>query len=140
MTHLLELHKEKKHFLNEFMALNAREISNFANGNFEGLNQFYHRRESILEILQFIEEKIALQIENPDLPSLNLTEKKMLESAVNEIHKLAQEIVKQDMDLLSLIDGTKSAIIKELQNLKRNKKGVGSYKTKVDHHQIDEEA
>ncbi len=140
MSHLLELHKEKKHFLIEFSNLNAKELAQFANGNFEGLESFYNSRESILEILQLIEEKIVHQSEGSKTITLNYTEKQMLEASMKEIKALTLEIVKQDMDLLSLIEGAKSAIIKELQSLKKNKKSVGAYKTKVDNHQIDEEA
>lgn len=140
MSHLLELHKEKKHFLEKFTSLNSRELLNFAEGNYEGLDSFYHKREKILEILQMIEEKINQTINLPATVHLNAVERKMLESSLDAIRRLTQTIVQQDMDILSLIEATKSAIIKELQSVKKNKKSFSSYKTKVDHHQIDEEA
>ncbi len=140
MSHLLELHKEKKHFLEAFCRANADELINFANGNFEGIESFYNKRESILEILHFIEGKIADNSLQYATRTLNGTECNMLESAVIDIKTLTQTIVQQDRDILSLVEGTKGAIIKELQSLKKNKKSVAGYKTKVDNHQIDEEA
>lgn len=140
MSNLLELHKEKNIFLERFSQLNADELSNFANGNFDKIEAFYNQREKILEILQFIEDKISLQSHLATTKVWSGTERKMLENAILEIKILTHTIVQQDMDILSLVDATKSAIIRELQSLKKNKKSVSGYKTKVDHHQIDEEA
>lgn len=140
MTHLLELYGEKKHFLTKFCQLNSRELSHFAEGNFDGIEAFYYKREKILEIIQSLEEKIELiHLRTTPSKTMNQTEKMMADSLLVEINKLTQTIIKQDMDSLSLIEAAKSAIIRELQLIKKNKKSVSSYKTKVDHHQIDEE-
>lgn len=142
MSHLLELYREKKHFLEEFTNLNSNELQNFANGHFDNIETFYNKREKILQIIQLIDDKINLQGNQTGnrIESLNQLERRMLESATIEIRSLTQAIIKQDMDILSLIEATKSAIINELRSLGKNKKSVSNYKTKVDHHQIDEEA
>lgn len=140
MTHLLELYGEKKHFLGQFANLNARELTQFAEANFANIEVFYNKREDILEILQSLDEKIDTLQRSSYSKSMNHTERLMIQTTTEEIKKLTSTIVKQDMDILSLIEAAKSAIIRELQSIKKTKKTVSLYKTKVDHHQFDEEA
>jgi hypothetical protein len=139
MTQLIQLHNEKKHFLMEFSNISTKALTEFASGNFEGIEMFYNKRETILEILRFIDEKISLVAQSAQQTPKPM-ETQRLEIAILEIKKLTQSIVSKDMDVLAIIEATKSAIIRELQSLKKNKKSVASYKTKVDNHQIDEQA
>ena len=138
MTSLLKLHEEKRHFLKKFNQINSQEILRFSQGDFDGLDYFYDSREKILHILQSLDQKILHESERTR--SLTAEQKSALETSLNEIRYLTQSIVQQDMDILTLIEATKTTIIQELRSIQKNKKSVSSYKTKVDHRQIDEEA
>lgn len=150
---ILELLKEKKHFLQEFNKINSKEIVNFQNNNYNNIDIFYNSRESLLEILKYIDQKIEnislltpmrqsrtqLNHEKYTIIEVNSNEKLIVFLKL-EIKSISQEILNQNMEILSMIDQEKSSIIKELQNINKNKKNFGSYKTKINHHQIDEEA
>lgn len=137
---LRELQKEKKHFLTEFMNLNSKALIDLRNGNFHGVEELYNQREQVLEILKFIDEKISsinsYKKETNSYGRLEVT----MDSPLNENSEIIQKILNQDREILILIDSTKTSIISEIQSLKKNKKCVSHYKTKVDHHQFDEEA
>lgn len=141
---ILELLNEKKHFLIEFNKFNSVGISNFQNNNYDKIDSFYNGRENLLEILKYIEEKIENQnnIKNDSTGnySLGFQDEKMIAFVKLEIKAITHEILNQDLKILSLIENEKSSIIKELQNINKNKKNFGSYKTKINQHQIDEEA
>jgi hypothetical protein len=49
-------------------------------------------------------------------------------------------VLKQDLDILSMIDKEKSNIIRELQDLKKDKKGISGYKSSKVTSRINEEA
>ena len=72
--------------------------------------------------------------------ALSQVDQKMIAFIKLEIKTLAQEILTQDMQILALMDNEKSSIIKELQNISKNKKNFSSYKTKINYNKVDEEA
>lgn len=159
---VLELLVEKKHFLNEFNKINLQGLSQFQNNNFDNIEVFYNSREKLLEIIQYIDQKIdklpSDKLNGPSnasrketsfssaAPAVNTTtansdDSKMIAFIQLEIKALAQEILKQDMQILSLMDQEKSSIIKDLQNIGKNKKHFSSYKTKINPKMaVDEEA
>jgi hypothetical protein len=130
---IIELLKQKKHFLSEFCQISSSGLMNFKKNNFDEIDLFYNGRESLLEIIQYIDQKIE------SIPPSEAFDPKMIAILKLEIKALSQEILNQDMKILSIVDNEKSNIIKELQNISKNKKNVSSYKTKVSRHQIDEE-
>lgn len=153
---ILELLSEKKHFLLEFNKINLQGIAQFKNSNFDNIEFFYNSRESLLEIIKYIDQKIEnlsdsiknLQSKNQEIGAsslnptkvLNQNDPKLIAFIKLEIKALTQEILNQDMQILALMDHEKSSIIKELQSINKNKKNFGSYKTKINHYQVDEEA
>lgn len=136
MSSIVTLGEEKVHFLSRFAQLNEQEILHFSNGNFDNLESFYNIRENLLAIIQYINAKITALEPSPLTPR----EKEKLVRLDSELQSLTQRIIEQDSDILTLMDSAKTKIIKELQSIHKNKKSVSSYKTKVDHRQIDEKA
>lgn len=128
---VLELLIEKKHFLNEFYKINLKGLTQFENNDFDNVELFYNSREKLLEIIQYIDQKTDELSPKIAVATVNSDGSKMIAFIQLEIKALAQEILKQDMQILSLMDQEKSSIIKELQSIGKNKKHFGSYKTKT---------
>ncbi len=118
--HILELFKEKNHFLKKFFLHNEVHIQEFNTGNFENVEHFYDQRESLLELIEYIN----LKIEKTNFSNLPEIEKIIKN---NEI--LTQDILKQDIEIMSLIENAKSNIIKELQKLKTGRQAISNYKS-----------
>lgn len=143
---LLELLQEKKHFLEEFYRVNILGLKQFTENNFEDIDAFYLKREGIINILQMIDTKINHQdSQKPqnNLPnSLNHPKRIQNEPITllkTEILSITQLILQQDLEIIELVKKVKNSIITDIQRIQKNKKMVSSYKTKVTHHQIDEE-
>ena len=58
MQRIIRLLKEKNSYLERFYEINESEMSNFANRNFDGLESFYQTRDSLLEMIRDIDERI----------------------------------------------------------------------------------
>lgn len=156
---ILELLAEKKHFLIEFNKINLQSLALFQKSNFDNIEFFYNSRESLLEIIKYIDQKIenlaraTLRLASTPLAvgvssslnqhhpkGLSQEDAKMVAFIKLEIKALTQDILNQDMQILALMDSEKSSIIKELQSIGKNKKHFSSYKTKISYNKVDEEA
>ena len=139
MSEIVELLEDKNHCLERFYRLNETELLNFVEGKFEGLERFYTARESLLEMVQ----KIDFQIEKSnDLafvedPITDLEKKQVIESITYK-NDLVNQILAQDLQILSVIEQTKSNIIKELATLGSAKKAIKSYKSGSEERKVDE--
>ncbi len=135
---LRDFYYQKKHFLEEFLKITNDGIAHFSLGNIDSIDDFYLNRESIIEILQRLDDKISQSERNFDenRSLSSITEIKQLQIDIQEI---TQNILSKDLIALDLITQAKAEITTHLQSLKKNKKVVSSYKTKVEHHQLDEE-
>lgn len=133
------LFENKIQFLLEFSLLNNSEMRRLEASDFDNVESFYDKREKLLKIIQRLNAQIDREANR--LHAGNLAqEHKLSNSFQARILELAEGIKEQDLYILSLIEQAKSQIIKDLQNLNKNKKTMASYKTKVDHHQFDEKA
>lgn len=138
MEELIELVKEKNHFLKKFYLLNSKELENFNNGKFENLEYFYQQREKLIEIIDYIKTKIEKISDHEELKDcLQNKEIRTIEANNNSI---AKDILSQDAEILALIENAKNTIIKELQKIKKGKTIVSKYKGYTNQNNLDEEA
>lgn len=143
---LSDLQKEKEHFLLEFANLNRTALQQFSQGQFQFIDPFYEGRENLLNILNYIEQKIR----NQKLPMLK-TEKLTLtlesgESSSSEIDYLPiiNEILTLDEKIQQYIKHERDHLFNEIQSIGKNKKNFVNYKvnynTNINNKSLDEEA
>ncbi len=139
MESIIQLLKERNHFLKKFSELNEKELTNFGEGNFENLNWFYNSREKMLSILghldKMIEEKCGIEAET--VPTQTAHKRDVIRE-LDFKNELITQILSQDLQALSFIEKAKSEIIKELSSLQTSKKAVSSYKSGKRRTKIDE--
>lgn len=138
MLRIISLLNQKNHYLEKFYSMNEAELLNFAQNDFNHLDEFYDTREKILENIKYIDTQIHL--ENPDIAKLTIENKKEISVALAIKDEYVNRILAQDLEILSCIENAKSNIIRELADLKKTRKAVGSYKTKTFNQRLDEEA
>lgn len=136
---VIELLNQKNHYLEKFYSLNEVEIQNFTVGNFDNLENFYHTREKILDIIKYIDSQINNTQPEAEAFLNSSIDRKNMQEAIAIKEQYVNRIIEQDLQILSCIENTKSSIIKELQSLKKSKKAIGGYKSKQFKNQIDEE-
>lgn len=136
MLRVINLLQEKNHYLEKFYSLNETEIINFAQGNFDNLETFYHTREKILEIIKYIDS----QFQQAQNSSEDMNERRQIREALAIKDEYVSRIIDQDLEVLACIEAAKSNIIRELQDVRRVRKAVGNYKSPTFVKQLDEEA
>jgi hypothetical protein len=140
MTRIITLLNEKNHYLEKFYSLNEVELANFAQGQFDNLEHFYQTRERILEVLKYVDSQIE-RIQDDTMIDGTITEEHRAQ--VKESLRIKDEyvarIIEQDLQVLTCIETAKNSIIRELQEVRRNRKAVGGYKMKTFNQRLDEE-
>lgn len=140
MTRIIALLNEKNHYLEKFYSLNETELVNFAQGQFENLESFYQTRERILEVLRYVDSQIEkINDETQALDGIVESERVQVKEALRIKDQYVAKIIEQDIQVLSCIETAKNSIIRELQDVRRNRKGISGYKSKTFNQRLDEE-
>ena len=139
MTRIIDLLNHKNHYLEKFYALNETELVNFSLHNFANLEAFYQTREKILETIRYIDSEID-EVQKTDNVEANAAQKREVTVCLNIKEEYVSRILAQDLEVLSCIESAKSDIIRELQDIRKTRKAVGSYKSRQFNNRLDEEA
>lgn len=138
MLRIINLLNQKNHFLEKFYSINETELLNFSAGNFDNLEHFYQSREKILSIIRRLDNQIDM-IQNEDRMEEVENAKQLVQEALAIKEEYVSRILTQDLNILSCIEQAKSNMIRELQELRRTKRVVGSYRSKTFGNRLDEE-
>lgn len=141
MNRIITLLNEKNHYLEKFYSLNETELANFAQGQFDNLERFYQTREHILGVLKYVDAQVVkAQDENEVLGThVNDNARREIKEALAIKDEYVARIIEQDIQVLACIEMAKNSIIRELQEVRRNRKAVGGYKSKTFNQRLDEE-
>jgi hypothetical protein len=123
---IIQLLEQKNHYLEKFYALNDLQIRLLNDAEIDTLDEFYDRREKIIEILGYIDNqtKEAYSNLNPlDAQQNAETIQKLLFIKDEYVHR----ILDQEMQILAKIDDLKSSILAEIIELKSTRKALKSY-------------
>jgi hypothetical protein len=139
---IVMLLNEKNHYLEKFYSLNESELKHFVYGRFETLESFYQTREKILEIIRYVDSQInELRIQaDGNNDQLAPDVKNQMRQALMIKDQYVGKIIEQDLSILSCIESAKSEIIRELQDIRKNKRAVAGYKSPTFRQRLDEEA
>lgn len=142
MNRILNLLNEKNHYLENFYSLNETELENFKIGDFKNLDYFYNTREGILKAISYIDAQIHIFQKNNLNYQATLSEdlKKEVKIAFKIKEEYVARILESDLHVLSCIESAKTHIIKELQNLHKDRKAVAGYKSPDFSTRLNEEA
>jgi hypothetical protein len=141
MDTIINLLNDKNYHLQKFLQLNEVELLNFTDGNFENLEVFYQSRETILDLIRCIDRLIeAASAAHADPGQVSAQHKQQMIKAMAAKTDMVQQILAQDLQILAVIEQTKSNIIKELRTVQAGKKAVGGYKSGAAASKLDEEA
>jgi hypothetical protein len=128
MENIINLLKEKNHFLKKFYTINKAEIIRLTDGDFSRLDYFYQSRENILDMITHIEARMEEKL-GPSEAVAPVTDEARLKIRRELDFKddVVNQILDQDLQILSFIETAKTDLIKELQDVKKNRQVIGSY-------------
>ncbi len=138
MLRIISLLNHKNHYLEKFYSINENEILNFAKGDFKNVESFYQNREKILEAVRYIDSEIDVAQTKEIV--IDAIQRRDMAAALSVKEEYVSRILAQDLEILATIESAKSNIIRELQEIRRTKKAVGSYRSRSFTNRLDEEA
>jgi hypothetical protein len=128
MDQIINLLKEKNHYLKKFYTLNKAELLRLSDGDFSRLDYFYQSRENILDMISHIEAKMEADLGKTEpILSVSEQERQKVRNELSFKDDVVGQILDQDLQILSMIEDAKTEIIKELQEVKKNKQVIGAY-------------
>lgn len=136
---VIQLLQEKNHYLEKFYSLNEEELLNFAQANFDGLENFYQSRERILEMLNYIDGQLEKCDLGPHI-QISMEDRDTVRECLATREGYVNRILAQDLEILSCIEKAKSAIIRELQEVRKARKAVSGYRSGPAPSRLNEEA
>lgn len=140
MENIIVLLQDKNYHLQRFHDMNEAELVHFAEGNFDNLEVFYNSREAILDLIKCIDRLIEqANMADPHPPMISDEQKREIGQALAKKNNLVTKILAQDLQILSVLESTKSNIIKELSQVKAARKAMSAYKSGGPDSRLDEE-
>jgi len=136
---LIQLLEQKNHYLEKFYALNDLQMRLLNDAEIDTLDEFYERREKILEILSYIDgqTKEALSNLQPnDAQKYEASIQKLLFIKDEYVHR----ILDQEISILAKIDNLKSSVLAEIMDLKSTQKALRGYRSPASTGKISEKA
>lgn len=141
MKEIINLLAEKNDCLQKFLDLNKKEIENFNRGHFDNLRNFYENREVLLQLINKIDDQIGtLNIEAEDQTMMDDACRRAIVKSLAQRKDLVTNILALDLEILSLIEVTKSQIIKDLVSVRAARKAIKGYHSGPTMPQLDEKA
>lgn len=122
----LALLEEKNNLLDCFLTLTSEELIKVKAKNFDSLGAFYMQRGKILDLIKTISDHIDRSLADHCLLQ---DEKSWADQLAAEGHRLTQEILTLDLELISYLDQEKSSVIRELQSVTSGRRVLKAYKS-----------
>ena len=138
MKNIIDLLKQKNSLLENFLTLNENQLADLHEGIFDHLDQFYHSRDSLLDMIKILDSEVDYFASSPDTPEFSQEMKTTAHKELVKKDDLVKVIVAQDLQIISLIESKKSEIIKELQTVKEKKRVYTGYKTSTGPRRLNE--
>jgi hypothetical protein len=129
MLKTIQLMEDKNAYLIKFMALNKAKLDKLAKNDFTELELFRDNRENILNIIKHIDGLIETRFKGIDVTMISTDTKKHIHKLLIEKDDYVRAILAQDLEIMQIIDHAKSQIITELQQVRKGRKTISSYKS-----------
>jgi hypothetical protein len=140
MNKTVEYLEEKNNYLEKFLGLNRDWLDRLTRGDFAELENFRENRENILNIVKHIDALIETHSNNTDPITVDDATKSRINKLLDRKDTLVRVILSQDLEIMELIEAAKSQIIRELTQVQKGRKTIGSYKSGNRKDIVDEEA
>lgn len=135
MKNIIQLLADRNDHLEKFAQLNETAMMKFIEGDFDELEGFYQSREGLLNVIGCIDRLLDQCDVNQ---SYDNSQKKVVLELFSEKNEIVTEILSQDLQILSLIEKAKSALIKELSSVKAGRKALKNYQSGPARSRVDE--
>lgn len=122
---IIQLLEQKNHFLEKLLSLNELQASLLRTGEIDTLDEFYERREKIMDTIQYIDGQLRqCYHDEENLSGEQVSQVKKLLFIKDEYVK---RILEQEVMILSLMDEIKTQLLREWTETKEQRKALQGY-------------
>lgn len=125
---IIQLLEEKNNLLRMFLEVSENERKSFKARNFENLESLYTHREELLGNIQSIDTRMDQYSENEDAQNVSHENKVILKKLLQQKQTLVNEILEQDLIILSCVENEKSSLIKKITSVRSGRRLVKAYR------------
>ncbi len=130
--------EERNRYLKKFYTINNEQLKNLKSKKFEQIEDFYKTRQSIIDIIDILENKIediasSLRFE----PSDQI--KTSIRYELKKRDEIIRRILEQDLEIISILNEQKIEIVKEITSTAKNRKVFGAYNSEKPNKILDQE-
>jgi uncharacterized protein YfkK (UPF0435 family) len=128
MELIISLIEEKNHHLQMFLEVSINERKSFKARNFENLEDLYQMRETLLEGIRGLDRRIHQYSSEIAAEQISDEMKLKLKSLMSAKQNLVNQILSQDLVMLSCVENEKSSIIKKMTSLRDGRRLLKAYR------------
>jgi hypothetical protein len=125
---IVALIEEKNHHLQMFLEVSINERKSFKARNFENLEELYSMRESLLEGIRSLDRRIHQYSSEIEASHISEDMKHKLKSLMASKQNLVNQILSQDLVMLSCVENEKSNMIKKMTSVRDGRRLLKAYR------------
>lgn len=132
INRIIELLEEKNVHLEKFLLASEKERKSFKARNFDNVENLYQVREEILANIKCIDQRIGSYSEDIPESQVSQKDKERIEQCMKRKEKIVNEIMSQDLVIISCIENEKSSMIKRIASMKNGRRLMKAYRQMPD--------
>ena len=125
---VINLLEEKNSYLEKFLAVSEKERKSFKARNFDNLEGLYKLREDILENIRSVDRRVDQYSRGVAPEALLDSDKEKIRALLASKQELVNEIMAQDLVMLSCVENEKSNIIKKMTGMRDGRRLLKAYR------------
>lgn len=128
MEMIIQLLEQKNNLLQAFLEISESERKSFKARNFDNLEDLYATREDLLASIQSVDRRLNLYSSEQDTSLVTPAEKSDIKKLLDKKQNLVNEILQQDLVILSCVENEKSSLIKKITSVSSGRRLVKAYR------------
>ena len=128
MEMIIQLLEQKNNLLQAFLEISECERKSFKARNFDNLEDLYATREDLLASIQSVDRRLNLYSSEQDTSLVTPADKSDIKKLLDKKQNLVNEILQQDLVILSCVENEKSSLIKKITSVSSGRRLVKAYR------------
>ncbi len=125
---IIQLLEQKNDLLRAFLEISECERKSFKARNFDNIEDLYRSREQLLANIQSIDKRLDIYSSEQDAAKISGAEKSSIKKLLDQKQVLVNEILQQDLVILSCVENEKSSLIKKISSVRSGRRLVKAYR------------
>lgn len=125
---IIQLLEQKNELLQAFLEISECERKSFKARNFDNLEDLYESREDLLASIQSLDKRIDIYSGDQNAALVTSSDKSVIKKLLDKKQILVNEILQQDLVILSCVENEKSSLIKKITSVSSGRRLMKAYR------------